>query len=86
VVELGWLRAKFPLDAKTTLAAISRFRGKPNLYQRPARTVEQAMIAASIRVTRCERGPRVRVMGWASGRVRSGRLGMGNCKWERAGI
>jgi hypothetical protein len=28
--------------------------------------------AASIRVTRCERGPRVRVIGWASGRVRSG--------------
>jgi len=37
-------------------------------------------IAASISVTRCERGPPVRVIGWASGRVRSGLFGIaGDC-------
>src|SRR6266516_2502610 len=35
-------------------------------------------IAASISVTRCEPGPRVRVIGWASGRERSGADGRGN--------
>src|SRR6266536_942132 len=35
-------------------------------------------IAASISVTRCEPGPRVRVIGWASCRERSGADGRGN--------
>jgi hypothetical protein len=44
-------------------------------------------IAASISVTRCERGPRVRVIGWASGRLRSVmvRAGMEDCNCGEAG-
>ncbi len=34
-------------------------------------------IGASMSVTRCERGLRVRVIGWASGRVRSGLVRLG---------
>ncbi len=38
-------------------------------------------------VTRCDCGPRVRVIGWASGRVRSGRFGMERLRgWNGEGL
>ncbi len=56
----------------------------PHRPRLPERLKVADRIAASISVTRCEPGPRVRVMDWASGRVRSGivvRVSMGECSY-----
>src|SRR5262249_35923942 len=68
------MSSRFPVSAATRIISAARSQTGRACWNGSRSRIR---IAPSIRVTRCEPGPPMSVIGWASGSVRSGAAGIG---------